>query len=346
MSTRFNLKKVAAAVAGISAASLAHSANITVATYGGEWGDAIRDCISQPFTKSTGITVTPEPGVSGVTLAKLKQQRGNPTIDVAWLDGGVSELAAEAGVLDTLDSARMPGLGKIIPEGLYRAADGKPYAVSTGFYALGLVYNTKEVKTPPTSWSDLWSPQYAGIVTVPSPANAMGIPFLMMINSIAGGTPTDQSKGISRMKALKSFAFFDSSGTATNSFQSGEVTVGAHYASAAWSMVAKQLPIAYVVPKEGALGGDIRLHLIRGTKNADAARAFIDFAIAPARAACMSNRLFIGPATSDVVLTPEAKARMPWGPTGSVKNLVIPDWNAVNAQRASINDQWNKAIAR
>lgn len=346
MSTKFSLKKASAALAAISAASLAQSANLTVATYGGEWGDVIRDCITQPFTKATGHTVTPEPGVSGVTLAKLKQQSGNPTIDVAWIDGGVSELAAEAGVLDALDPARIPGLSKIIPEGQYRTADGKPYAVSTGFYALGLVYNTKEVKKAPTSWSDLWNTQYAGAVTVPSPANAMGIPFLMATNTLAGGTPTDLSKGFNQVRSLKAFAFFDSSGNATNSFQSGEVVIGAHYASAAWSMQAKQLPIAYVVPKEGALGGDIRLHLVRGSKNADAARAFIDFAIAPERAACMSNRLYIGPATVGAELTPEAKARMPWGPNGSVKNLVITDWRTVNAQRASINDQWNKAIAR
>jgi putative spermidine/putrescine transport system substrate-binding protein len=112
--------------------------------------------------------VTPEPGVSGVTLSKLKQQASNPTIDVAWLDGGVSELAAEAGVVASLEAAQIPGLNKIIPEGLYRTADGKVYAVSTGYYALGLVYNTKELAKPPTSWNDLWLPQYAGTVTVPA----------------------------------------------------------------------------------------------------------------------------------------------------------------------------------
>lgn len=328
------------------AAQTAYSANLTVATYGGEWGDAIRDCITAPFAKATGHTVTPEPGVSGVTLAKLKQQAGNPTIDVAWLDGGVSELAAEAGVVSNLDPAQIPGMRKIIPQGLYRTAEGNTYAVSTGYYALGLVYNTKEVTKPPTSWNDLWLAQYSGAVTVPSPANAMGIPFLMSINSQAGGAREDMAKGFEKLKSLKTFAFFDSSGNATNSFQSGEVAIGAHYASAAWAMAGKKLPIAYAVPKEGALGGDIRLHIVRGTKNADAARAFIDFAIAPPQAACMSNKLYIGPATEGVELSPEAKARMPWGANGSIKNLVITDWRLVNAQRTAISEQWNKALAR
>ena len=30
------------------------------------------------------------------TLAKLQQQKGSPSIDVAWMDGGISEVAADA----------------------------------------------------------------------------------------------------------------------------------------------------------------------------------------------------------------------------------------------------------
>jgi putative spermidine/putrescine transport system substrate-binding protein len=346
MTKKLALVPAVALAATLTAMATASAATITVATYGGDWGDAIQNCITQPFTKATGHSVTPEPGVSGVTLAKLKQQIDKPTIDVAWLDGGISELAAEAGVTAPLDAASIPGLGKVIPEGLYKTADGKFYAVSTGFYALGLVYNTKEVKVAPTSWSDLGDPKYDGVVTIPSPANAMGIPYLMAINSQAGGPSTDMSKGIAKIKTLKPFGFFDTSGNASNSFQSGEVIIGAHYATAAWTMNDKKLPIAYTVPKEGALGGDIRLHLIRNTSQAKAAQEFIDFAIAPTQAACMSNRLYIGPATNGVVLTENAQKRMPWGQNGSIKNLKLTDWNVVNAQRSVITNQWNKTLAR
>src|SRR3546814_12297157 len=101
----------------VAVSSMAHAETITVATYGGEWGDAIRDCLTQPFSKATGYEVIPEPGVAGVTLAKLKQQAGNPTIDVAWMAGGVSELAAAANVLEPLTLAAIPNWAKVIPEG-------------------------------------------------------------------------------------------------------------------------------------------------------------------------------------------------------------------------------------
>ena len=66
--------------------------------------------MAEPFTKATGVTVVPEVGTSTTTLAKLQQQKGAPTIDVAWMDGGISELAQQAGVLDALDSGAIPNL--------------------------------------------------------------------------------------------------------------------------------------------------------------------------------------------------------------------------------------------
>lgn len=104
-----------AALIVASSISISYADTITVATYGGEWGDAIRDCFTDPFTKATGHTVIPEPGVAGVTLAKLRQQAGNPTIDVAWIDGGVSEMTAESDVLEVLTPNDIPNLNNIIP---------------------------------------------------------------------------------------------------------------------------------------------------------------------------------------------------------------------------------------
>src|SRR3546814_14162014 len=102
-----------------------------------------------------------------------------------------------------------------LPEGLYKKADNSIYAVSTGFYALGLVYNTNEIKTAPTSWEDLWNPKYAGIVTIPSPANAMGVPFLYAVNKMQGGTSAAFKPGFDKLKSFNVFSYLPSSGNAT-----------------------------------------------------------------------------------------------------------------------------------
>jgi putative spermidine/putrescine transport system substrate-binding protein len=317
---------------------------LTIAFYGGSWGEAIQKCVVDPFVKATGIMATPEPGVSSVTIAKLRQQKGNPAIDVAWMDGGISELASAEDLVAALDPQGVPNVKEMIPEALYRNPNGDIYALSTGFYALGLVYNVKEVKTPPASWWDLWKPENAGAVTVPSPSNAMGVPFIARINALAGGSLDNLEPGMKKLKALKVSSFFDTSGGADNSFQSGEVTIGAHYAQAAWAMADKGLPIGYAVPQEGAPSGDIRVHAVKGTPKLAQAEKFVNFAIDKAAATCMAETLYVGPPTKGVTLSDKARERLPWGANGSVHNLAISDWTKLNAARARIAEAFNREV--
>ncbi|MAY63532.1 MAG: polyamine ABC transporter substrate-binding protein [Rhizobiales bacterium] len=333
----------------LATSSLTHTANaqesITVATYGGEWGAALQACIIDPFTEATGISVIPEPGVSAVTMSKLLQQKNAPALDAVWMDGGVSEQAAAQGVLATIDPDKVPGVAGMVDEGVYKDANGKIFAVSTGYYSLGLAYNTDEVETAPKSWKDLWNDDFAGAVTFPSPGNAMGVPFLAELAK-AKGTPLNEIEPVLEdIKKLQVAAYFDTAGAGTNLFQSGEVIAGAHYASSAYAMRDQNLPIAFVVPEEGAIGGDIRLHLVANTPRMESAEKFIDFAIGKEPAKCMAERIYVGPATKDVELSEDAKQRMPWGPEGSIKSLSLPNWNDINDNRAAVIEAFNRAIA-
>jgi putative spermidine/putrescine transport system substrate-binding protein len=148
-----------------------------------------------------------------------------------------------------------------------------------------------------------------------------------------------------KLKQLKVSAYFDSAGAGTNLFQSGEVIIGAHYANSAYAMRDQKLPIAFVVPKEGAIGGDIRLHLVANSKKQDAAEKLVNFAIGKGPAKCMAERIYVGPATAGLDLSADAKQRMPWGPEGSIKSLALPDWNKINANRAAIIESFNRNVA-
>ena len=61
--------------------------------------------MADPFTRATGIRVNAEIGTSTVTLGKLNAQKAAPSIDAAWMDGGISEVAHENGVVEHLDPA-------------------------------------------------------------------------------------------------------------------------------------------------------------------------------------------------------------------------------------------------
>ena len=142
---------------------------ITVTTYG-VWSKEMRECWLDPFTKATGITVIADPGASGPNLAKLVQEEAAPAHDAAWIDSGVSEQAFEKGVIDTIDPKLVPNIANLAPTGIDKTKDGKIFALSTGMYVTAIEYSTKTVKTPPTSWWDLWAPEYEHRVEFPTPA--------------------------------------------------------------------------------------------------------------------------------------------------------------------------------
>ncbi len=324
-------------------AAKAEPGKLTVAMYGGNWGDAFRACVAEPYTKETGIAVTSEIGTSNTTLAKLQQQRAAPEIDVAWMDGGISELAFQEGVVDNLSPAAIPNLKNVIGKAVYRSGN-TTYAVGTGYYSLGLTYSTKAVKPAPTSWKDLWKQEYAGAVAVPSPANSSGIPFVLFLARVWGADPANLAPVYARLAALDAAVFFDSSGAATNAFQSGEAVIGAHFNVGAWDLIDKGVPIGFVVPKEGAWATDARLHLVKGSRNKAAAEKFINTALTPAAATCLATKLYLGPAVQGVKLDKEVARKLPWGIDGTVDNLSLFDWSAVNARRAEITDAWNRQV--
>jgi len=330
---------------GISIGTAAAQERLTVATYGGNWGEAQKACILDPFAKQSGIQAVQETSVSTVTYNKLKQQKGNPSIDIAWIDGGISELAAADGLLAAIDPAKVPNIAGLIDEAVYKAKDGRIYSASTGFYALGIAYNSKEVKTTPTSWWDLWKPEFSGKMTLPSPVNAAGIPFFTHIIKLAGGTLDAPGPGVEKLKTLKVSSFYDASGVAQAALQSGEAIAAAYYNTAAWAIADTGIPIVFVVPKEGAPANDIRVHIAEGTKNRAAAEKFVNFAISQEAMSCLAEKLYVGPPTRQSSLSDKAKARMPWGADGSVKKLAIPDWDTINAKRQQLTDVWNRQVA-
>jgi len=323
----------------------AHAADsITVGWFGGSWGDAFQTCIATPFTAKTGITVVPEIGTSTVNLAKLRQQKSAPIIDAVWMDSGISELAYNAGVFDTIDTKAVPNIANLVDEAVY-SKGGAVFAVSTGFYALGIAYNKREITTPPTSWEDLWKKDYAGAVLFPSPANAVGIPTIYFLNQVL--TPgQNMDAAFEKLKALKAGLFFDSSGTAANAFQTGEVIIGAFNSAPTWDLNSKGVNIEFVVPKEGAWGGDVRVHLVKGAPNKALAEKFIDFALTQAASSCLAEKLYLGPSVKNVAVSPENRGKMPWGANGSVKDIKLLDWWDINEQRASLVERWNREIAR
>jgi putative spermidine/putrescine transport system substrate-binding protein len=87
------------------------------------------------------------------------------------------------------------------------------------------------------------------------------------------------------------------------------------------------------------------VHIADGTKNLDAAQQFVNYAVSDEAMNCLAEKLYVGPPTKQYTISEQAKSRMPWGANGSVKNLAIPNWEAINAKRQALTEVWNRQVA-
>lgn len=325
-------------------AGAAAAQTLTVGGYGGIWGDALEKCVLQPFAKEANVTVVQERGVSSVTLGRLRQQKSAPQMDVAWMDAGVSETANDDGVVESLSTDAIPNMRSLDGKALYKNSSGQVYALSQGFISFGVIYNSEKLKTPPTSWWDLWKPEYAGKLSLPSTAQSAAAMMIVHLNKILGGTVEDVAPALNKLRELKVSSFYAATGAAISSFQTGETDATVLYHTSAWTMQDQGQPAQLASLREGLPAYDWRVHLVKNGKNPELAKKLINYAVSPTAYSCLAEVLFVAPPIAGLKLSDRAAARMPWGKGGSLADLQLLNWNDLNRRRDAILEQYAKTV--
>src|SRR5262249_11838875 len=138
--------------------------NLVVMTWGGLFGDSVRDGVDQIFAKRAGVPVLQDRSSSPVErVTKLKVNLADQPVDCVMLHDGVGPRAVKQGVVAPIDKAspRLTHLKDVYPQFI------KEHWAVCIFSAIGITYNTKRVKNPPTSWADLWRPEFKGQIVLP-----------------------------------------------------------------------------------------------------------------------------------------------------------------------------------
>src|SRR5262249_26773061 len=150
---------------------------------------SIRAAILTPYQQKTNTKMNIEEGISSVTLAKLRQQKSDPALDVVWIDRIVSDQAILEGLVEPIDAAVLTNLPDVTPKAVIKDKAGNIVALTTGYWAAGIAYNSKEITARPQSWLDLAKPEYKGKLAIYTPENAIGLPLLVTIAELKGGSP-------------------------------------------------------------------------------------------------------------------------------------------------------------
>ncbi len=336
---------ITATLLGLVSPAWAQSpAKLIVGGFGGELERALRTFVFPKFEKDNNVSIDYVAANAAPALAKLQAQRGRPDLDVVMLDDGPMYQAISLGLCAPVETSRR--------NDLYDMANIQGRAVGVGLAATGLGYNTKAFAakgwTPPTSWTDLADPKYRKMILVPGLDTTQGIHMLVTMARINGGSEDNIDPGFKAIKAgiaPNVLSFEGSPGQITELFQNGEILMSVYANSRIRAIADGGLPLAFIYPKEKAVGVTTSLCPVRNGPSPALAQKFLDYMLQPDVQVLLATKYGWGPTNTKTQLDPEAAARVIYG-HDQIDNLARVDWDKVNPRRAEWTKRWQREIER
>jgi spermidine/putrescine transport system substrate-binding protein len=274
------------------------------------------------FTEKTGITVTYKEVIQemGPWFAKVQPQlAANQSIgfDLMVITDGVQfGQFVKLGYLAPLDPTKLVNF-KANAATKYQHENfdpGNVYSVPWASGMTGIAYNPDKIKTPPTSFADLWNPAYKGKVGMMSDTQELANFGLLAVGANPdNSTQADWQKAADKLKAQRDAGivrkYYDQS--YIDALGSGDI-----WMAQAWSgdIFQKNLSdgtnFKFVIPEEGATLWTDNMTIPVTAANPVDAMSLIDFFYDPAIAGSLAEYInYITPVPgAKAVITADAAA--------------------------------------
>jgi putative spermidine/putrescine transport system substrate-binding protein len=322
--------------------SIAQARRLVFATFTGSWEEAHKAVVVPHFrANNNNAEMTLDPMLSVDQIAKVKASLSNPPIDVMLHDPGPALVAIDQGLVDAFPVASSKHYADLI-------ADAKdPMGPSPFFQVVGITYNPEKIKTPPTSWSDIWKSEYKGRVGITNLNSTLGTGWLVEIARMRGGNESNVDAGFKAIEELKPNlgAVAANPGALATLYQQGQVDIGPGNFNAIQILKARGVPVEFAVPKEGAIAFKTTIHVVKNSPNAELAAKLIDSTLAPeVQAKLMEAPYLIVPTNTKVKMGGEIAKVLAKDHDDMKKKFVFQDWKKINEQRSAWIEKFNRDI--
>jgi putative spermidine/putrescine transport system substrate-binding protein len=262
---------------------------LTVLSWKGGWGQALREAVSDPFERETGIRVEHAPHV-GLKLPPAlldSLERGErPPVDVVWCNSVPALLARRAGRCEPLDPARSPVLRELrqraLPEEPLGSADAALSVVHPYVVYYVLAYHEQSVAAQPRSWQVLLDPRHRGKIALYPGGNG----FYPIAQRLGGGSLADFPHALEPCwsfvrKLREQIGELDYSIGMEERLRTRQLDLCFRALTNALAFRAAGLPIAWCIPQEGTTDTVDAFWIPRGVPQPqrDAAARYIAFAL-------------------------------------------------------------------
>jgi putative spermidine/putrescine transport system substrate-binding protein len=315
--------------------------SFTLAAYSGIFEDNYRPAVVEPFMRANpGIKVTYySADTSASTLGLLRAQKAAPQIDVAVIDVSVAKAATDEGLFVKYD---LPVLSELSPRAINPAVNG----AAVTFDNLVLLYSPQRVQPAPTSWKALWDAKYKGQIAIPAAPDIVGIGLTIMANKTFGGDDYRKlDKGLTALSEMApNVLSFNPTPDPYTFIINGTASLGVGWNARGQLYSSKSDGrMAVSLPDEGSLFQINIMGLVANSKNAEAAKTFINYALGAEAQKSFTERMFYAPVNAKAQISADALARTAASPDRMAR-MVDVDWLEVAKIRDGVTEQWRRRI--
>ena len=338
ISTLRRLSAATLLLAGFAAPAFA-AETLTISWWGYN-GDKLNANIIEPFKKICGCEIAFETGNNADRLNKLKA-RGGKGVDVIFLTDSFSQIGIQEGLFQKIDPKTIPNVKELYdlaqdPQGGY----GPAYTVGR----IGIVYDAAKLRTPVTSWNDLWREDLESTVSLPGITTTAG-PLVVLRAAAKAGVDAykDTDKTFESVKALKPNVVknYNTGSELVNLISTGEVTVSIAQDFTLGSIQKAVKTMTWASLSDGDIATLNTVNIPTGSEHPELAQKFINFLISKDVQQIEAEQAVDAPVNKGVTLTPDQAKIWTYGPE-AIGKLNRVAYDKLNAVKTDWIDRWNE----
>ncbi len=221
----------------------------------------------KPFEKQTGCTVNAKYAGSSSEMVSLMANGGGGQYDLVSASGDADLRLIYGGDVRPVNINLIPSWKEFHPflkSPAFNTINGVHYGVSLQFGPNDLLYSTTTFHSPPTSWSVIYSKQYAGQITIPNnPIQIADAALYLSVHDKSLGitdpyelTQPQFNAAVSLLKQQRPLIkkYWNLASDEITLFENNEVVVGAAWPYQTGQLQAAGAKVADTIPSEGATG--------------------------------------------------------------------------------------------
>ena len=331
---------IAAAMSmGLPAVRAAQS-QLVVPSYGGRWGKFWAQQILPGFENATGISPKHDVGLGKNFVANIRAGGGDSPYSIFMGNENIATMLRLEGFFEPLDASKLPNLEHVYENFRNPGLNGIRGIISP----IGIGYRTDLVKTPPTSWDDLWSnPEFKGRIGLYQIGNTAAVLFLLLTAKLHGGSEDRIDLAFDKVKQLLPFEQVSWSGAAAASMVRGDSIVAPVDWGEVIALRKKGAPVDMVVPEEGVIAFEQSFNVVKTGPAKDEAHQYLNYILDATVQEEFSGTLYTSPCNRNSVLSAELQAEIPI--LGErMKEIHSFDWEAYTPRIAEVADRWNREM--